>query len=257
MLLWFLKLFVKSLKILFCALPLTTVVFFLLIITNIWILATGTSEILALVPKISGFELVSPSQNTVLSISEALKGWWSENIYSHYGSGAYIPLLFLTIIMFIPVVSVFLCISALSSFGKLLFCLISIDIAIYILRALGQKSFITHCSQRNKNCLLLVGRMTHNPKNVLKVKLSLFLMLSYLNVMIEKSLLRKVVLFSIILLIRQSRDIIGWRNISKTKISRLLVFMTIFVNSTGRILSQNFLMILNFILWFSKLWRKN
>ena len=148
MLLWFLKLFVKSLKILFCALPLTTVVFFLLIITNIWILVTGTSEILALVPKISGFELVSPSQNTVLSISEALKGWWSENIYSHHGSGAYIPLLFLTIIMFIPVVSVFLCISALSSFGKLLFCLISIDIAIYILRALGQKSFITQFLDR-------------------------------------------------------------------------------------------------------------
>ena len=142
MLLWFVNLFFKALKFLFCALPVTTVFFSLLIIVNIVVLIYGSPEILNKIPDISGFKPVSPDQNTTLVIADGLKTWWKDNIYSYHGSGAYIPLFFLTIIMFIPVVSVFLCISALSSYKVLIFCLIAIDLIIYILRALGQKSFL-------------------------------------------------------------------------------------------------------------------
>ena len=148
MFMWFATLFFKALKLLFCALPLTAVSFFLLILTNIVIYIHGSSQILSLVPKIGGLELLTPSQNTTLAIADALKVWWSENIYSYRGTGAFIPLFFLTIIMFIPVVSVFLCISALSSFRLLIFSVVVLDAAIYIIRVLAGKNLVSQYLDR-------------------------------------------------------------------------------------------------------------
>ncbi len=148
MFMWFATLFFKALKLLFCALPLTAVSFFLLILTNIVIYIHGSSQILSLVPKIGGLELLTPSQNTTLAIADALKVWWSENIYSYRGTGAFIPLFFLTIIMFIPVVSVFLCISALSSFRLLIFSVVVLDAAIYIIRVLAGKNLLSQYLDR-------------------------------------------------------------------------------------------------------------
>ena len=148
MFMWFATLFFKALKLLFCALPFTAVSFFLLILTNIVIYIHGSSQILSLVPKIGGLELLVPSQNTTLAIADALKVWWSENIYSYRGTGAFIPLFFLTIIMFIPVVSVFLCISALSSFRLLIFSVVVLDAAIYIIRVLAGKNLVSQYLDR-------------------------------------------------------------------------------------------------------------
>ncbi len=143
MLMWFATIFFKALKLLFCALPFTGISLFLLIITNIVILFFGSPAFLSLVPKVGGFELFVPSENTTLSIAGALKAWWAENVYSYHGTGAYIPLIFLTIIMFIPVVSVFLCISVISSFRLLIFCVIVLDIAIYLVRAIAGNGIVS------------------------------------------------------------------------------------------------------------------
>ncbi len=143
MLLWFIKLFMKALKLFFCTFPITETVFFLLLILNLVIFFTGNSSLLSLFPDVAGLKLISPNRNTALYTADVLKTWWILNVYSYHGQGAYIPLLLLTIIMFIPVVSVFLCISVFSSFGTLIFFAVIADIAIYLLRAVLQKSFVS------------------------------------------------------------------------------------------------------------------
>ena len=154
MLSWFLGLFFKLLKLFFCALPITAVLFSFMIILNLVILISGSREVLNYIPAsvdtfvIGGMHLFSREKNTALIIFDALKSWWFSNIYSYHGSSAYLPLLLLTIIMFIPVISIFLCISVFSSFANLLFFIIVADIALYLVRALVSKSFLNQFLDR-------------------------------------------------------------------------------------------------------------
>ena len=148
MLLWFIKAFTKALKLFFCALPITSMIFFLLMVINLLILVIGNPYILSLIPKVFGISFLSPDKNTALLTADALKLWWASNVYVYHGQGSYIPLLFLTAIMFIPVVSIFLSFSVLTSYGSLLFVAIAGDAIIYLLRALFSKSFLAQFQDR-------------------------------------------------------------------------------------------------------------
>ena len=143
MLMWFFSVFFIALKLFFCVLPLTGISFSILIIVNIIVLVSGSSAFLSLAPNVGGFTLFVPSDNTTLAIADALKIWWHENVYSYHGTGAYIPLFFLTIIMFIPVAGVFLCISAYSSFRLLILGIVVLDIAIYLVRTIAGNGIVS------------------------------------------------------------------------------------------------------------------
>jgi hypothetical protein len=84
----------------------------------------------------------------VTNIFNDLKTWWNESVYIYKGSPLYVFLLILTILMFIPVITVLLSISVLMSFNKILFVCIIADAVIYVLRAMIGKSFVVQALDR-------------------------------------------------------------------------------------------------------------
>ena len=142
MLLWFLKSFVKCLKIFFSLAPATSIVFVLFFILSIVTVSTGGSAPLPTSVAVAGTTVTLSSKENVLSLFESLKAWWTSSVLSSKGTSAYILMILLTILMFVPVVTVFLCISVFSSFGQLLFYAILVDVAIYLIRAVFAKSFV-------------------------------------------------------------------------------------------------------------------
>ncbi len=77
-----------------------------------------------------------------------LKSWWITSIYSYHGQSAYIPLFILTILMFVPVMTVFLCLTVLLSYGRYLFFAVAADAIWYLLRAILGKNFIAQAAGR-------------------------------------------------------------------------------------------------------------
>ncbi len=173
MLTWFLKACSKVIKLFFCVLPVTAVCFFILLCINIFLLFGGNFGFLAIgAPENSqismphSFDMPNADINipdgvmqeandsfnrnnyVVTNIFNDLKTWWNESVYIYKGSPLYVFLLILTILMFIPVITVLLSISVLMSFNKILFVCIIADAVIYVLRAMIGKSFVVQALDR-------------------------------------------------------------------------------------------------------------
>lgn len=147
---WFFGLFFKMLKMLFCLLPVTSVAFVALLGINIFILVTGNVDKLVSTSESSisneGFReeaksLLSLGDKNVMGTYTAVRDWWMKDVYGYKGSVVYILLVFLTVIMFIPVATVLLCLTVFESYGIVLFSAIAVDAVIYVFRAILGKNF--------------------------------------------------------------------------------------------------------------------
>ena len=182
---WFGKSFLKFLKLLYVVLPITCIVFVLLFLVNIFVLCTGESGIIQGgapeigQPGMTGQEMSgNPAMPSIPDINipgdfvddakvqqEAgnmllrdrlvvsnmfgeLKTWWTSNVYSYHGSTPYIFLLILTILMFLPVVSILLVFSVFASFGNILFISVVADAALYLIRAITGATFVKQAQGR-------------------------------------------------------------------------------------------------------------
>ena len=153
MITWFLKALFKFFKLLYVFLPVTAVVFILLIILSIstaFGVHMPADLISSLNPELGERfrTLLDSNYKNLLFIALNLYIWWGGTIDSHKGSWIYYLLILLTIIMFVPVVSVFLFWSVLSSFGPVLFGAIVLDAVLYVLRALFGQTFIAQAGAR-------------------------------------------------------------------------------------------------------------
>ena len=160
---WFLKSFIKLVKLFYVALPVTCFVFFLLFFLNIFLLLGGFNTIISTIPEDTQvMQVADPmlhnGRHVVISVFSELYRWWMFNVYSYHGKAAYIPLFILTILMFIPVVCVFLCISVFLSFGNVLFIAVVVDAILYLLRALMGKSFLSQAMGRYYRLFPEAGR---------------------------------------------------------------------------------------------------
>ncbi len=154
MLSWFGKSFTKFLKLLYVVLPVTCIIFVLLFLVNIFMLCTGESNIIPAnlvndqqIQQEANIILIKDSR-VVSKMFGELKSWWLENVYSLHGSPAYIFLLILTVLMFLPVICVLLCFSVFSGFGSILFIAVVVDAALYLLRAIIGSSFLKQAQGR-------------------------------------------------------------------------------------------------------------
>ena len=173
MLSWFIKAYVRFLKLFFCILPVTSISFFLLLCINVFLLFGGNFGLLSIGagpdPQIQAphsldiqssdlnipEEMVKEANSSfaknnyvVTSFYNDIRTWWIESVYSYKGAPLYIFLLILTIIMIIPVGTILLSISVFMSFSKIIFFCIIADAAIYILRAFIGKGFVTQALDR-------------------------------------------------------------------------------------------------------------
>ena len=173
MLSWFIKAYVRFLKLFFCILPVTSISFFLLLCINVFLLFGGNFGLLSIgagpdpqiqAPHsldIQGSDLNIPEEMVkeanssfaknnyvVTSFYNDIRTWWIESVYSYKGAPLYIFLLILTIIMIIPVGTILLSISVFMSFSKIVFFCIIADAAIYVLRAFIGKGFVTQALDR-------------------------------------------------------------------------------------------------------------
>ena len=174
---WFGKSFAKLLKLLYVVLPVTCIIFVLLFLVNIFMLCTGEgnmipegvnpdaaidSQVAPPIPEINipgnlvddkqvqkeaGLILIRDSRVVSRMFGE-LKSWWIGNVYSLQGSAAYIFLLILTVLMFLPVICVLLCISVFSGFSSVLFIAVVVDAALYLVRAITGSSFLKQAQGR-------------------------------------------------------------------------------------------------------------
>ena len=148
---WFMKAFLRFLKFCYVFLPITSIVFVLLFLLNIFTLATGQG----IMPGQGPMPQPEPLMDNVLqgqqitrSVFGELKSWWITSIYSYHGQSAYIPLFILTILMFVPVMTVFLCLTVLLSYSRYLFFAVAADAIWYLLRAILGKNFISQAAGR-------------------------------------------------------------------------------------------------------------
>ncbi|SFP43354.1 hypothetical protein SAMN04487928_10230 [Butyrivibrio proteoclasticus] len=173
MLSWFIRAYVRFLKLFFCILPITSISFFLLLCINVFLLFGGNFGLLSIgsgpdsqiqaphsldiqgsdlnIPE----EMVKEANNSitknnyfVTSFYNDIRTWWIEAVYSYKGAPLYIFLLILTIIMIIPVGTILLSISVFMSFSKIIFFCIIADAVIYVLRAFIGKGFVTQALDR-------------------------------------------------------------------------------------------------------------
>ncbi len=160
---WFLKSFLKIIKLFFAALPVTCIVYFLLLIVNIFMLFGGFGTIVGNIPE--GTEIAQQAtpmldrgRHVTVSIFAELYRWWMFNVHSYKGSGAYIALLVLTVLMFLPVVCVLLVFSVFLSYGNVLFIGAVVDAVLYVLFAIFGRSFISQLQGRYYRLFPEVGR---------------------------------------------------------------------------------------------------
>ncbi|RKM56013.1 hypothetical protein D6855_15395 [Butyrivibrio sp. CB08] len=139
---WFMKAFVKGLKLFFVVLPITAISFSILFGVSIYILFSGINP----VPQ----ELLGSKETSlaVISLFDSLKVWWTQSIFAYKGQASYILLFILSILMFIPVMTAFIAFSVFVSFGKLLFYAVLADAVFYLLRALIGQSFVHQALSR-------------------------------------------------------------------------------------------------------------
>lgn len=160
---WFLKSFLKLVKLFFAALPITCIVFFLLYIVNIFLLFGGFNSIVGNIPEGTDIArqatpILDNGRHVTVAIFAELYRWWMFNVHSYSGSAAYIALLVLTVLMFLPVVCVLLLISVFASYGNVLFIGTVVDAVLYVLMALFGKSFISQLMGRYYRLFPEAGR---------------------------------------------------------------------------------------------------
>ncbi len=160
---WFLKSMLKVVKLFFAALPVTCIVFFLLFIVNIFMLFGGFNSIVGNIPE--GGEIAQQAtpmldrgRHVTTAIFAELFRWWMFNVHSFKGKAAYIALLLLTILMFLPVVCVLLLISVFASYGNVLFIGMVVDAVLYVLMALFGKNFLAQFMGRYYRLFPEAGR---------------------------------------------------------------------------------------------------
>ncbi len=164
---WFIKHFLNVLKVFYCALPLAAVCFVFLFVINIISLLFGEFSLSDSADS-SAISILAPILNkgfsSTLKMFSDLKDFWISSIYVYHGSAVYILLFILTVLMFVPVVSVLLTISVFSSGALLIFYAICIDAAVYLLRAVLGKSFIKQYLTRYFKIFKEAGKK-HDEKN--------------------------------------------------------------------------------------------
>ncbi|MBP3277543.1 MAG: hypothetical protein J6M44_01165 [Butyrivibrio sp.] len=139
---WFFRALFKGLKFFFVFLPITSIIFAILFLVSIFVLVTGQNPLPQAIP------LSQEPSGIILPLFESLKLWWISSVYSYKGQASYILLLILTVLMFIPVMTVFLCFSVLAGFGNILFFSVVADAVLYLLGALIGKSFVHQALSR-------------------------------------------------------------------------------------------------------------
>ncbi len=139
---WFFRAFLKGLKFFFVFLPITSIIFALLFLVSIFVLVTGQNPLPQAIP------LSKEPSGIILPLFESLKLWWISSVYSYKGQASYVLLLILTILMFVPVMTVFLCFSVFAGFGNILFFSVVADAVLYLLGALIGKSFVHQAMSR-------------------------------------------------------------------------------------------------------------
>jgi len=139
---WFFRACLKGLKLLFVFLPITSIIFALLFLVSIFVLVTASN------PLPQGIPLSKDPSLVILPMFESLKLWWIESVYSYKGEASYILLLILTVLMFIPVMTVFLCFFVFAGFGNILFFSVVADAVFYLLGAIIGKSFARQALSR-------------------------------------------------------------------------------------------------------------
>ncbi len=149
---WFLRAFLKGLKLFFVFLPITSIIFALLFLVSIFVLVTGQNPLPQAIP------LSKEPSLTIIPLFESLKLWWISSVYSYKGEASYILLLILTVLMFIPVMSVFLCFSVFAGFGNLLFFSVVADAVLYLLGAIIGRSFVHQALSRYYRLFPEAGR---------------------------------------------------------------------------------------------------
>ena len=187
---WFGKSFFKLVKLVYVVIPITCIVLVLLFCANIFILFGNSGQILSsrseaggitsdvVVPEIdipgnivsddkvrqgAGYILDHGTATTVRIFGD-LYSWWMKAVYFYHGSLSYIPLFILTVLMFIPVVSVLLVFSVLASYSNLLFFTVVADAFLYVVRAVLGSSFIKQALSRYYRLFPEAGRR-HYEKN--------------------------------------------------------------------------------------------
>ncbi len=148
MLLWFIKAFVKVLKLFFSVLPITAIFFILFLVFTLIIVVCGNTAPFPYHIEIGGTSFFIASKDSASPLFSALKDWWAGSISTTKGTLSYVILLALTVLMFVPVTTVFLCISTLASYGTLLFYACLLDVAVYLIRMLFGKNIVAQMLDR-------------------------------------------------------------------------------------------------------------
>ncbi len=146
---WFVRAFVKFFKFFIVTLPVTAVVFLILMLVNLAFLLSGGSLVTpseAMGPDAS--KILSGGAMITLSLFGSLKTWWLGAMAGGSNSGASLVILILSILMFIPVICVLLFISVVLSYGSVLFISVVADAVLYIIMAVFGKSFISQAMGR-------------------------------------------------------------------------------------------------------------
>lgn len=143
---WFLKTVLRVIKYFYIILPVTSVVFNVLLFVSIIVLATGSSSFTTAVPMLD--PMLENDSRSVAALYSSLLLWWKGTVLPYKGTLIHVFLMFLTIIMFCPVMLVLLCIAVFTSFGHILFFAVCADAALYLLRAVIGQSFLKQAAGR-------------------------------------------------------------------------------------------------------------
>ncbi|MBO4456313.1 MAG: hypothetical protein J5802_01190 [Butyrivibrio sp.] len=167
MLTWFLKLFFKLIKYLYCVLPATAIVFVALFALNTYLLISGINKIptdAVANQKIEATaeDIIATGNAQVEYFHKELMNWWKAEIYKYNGTVQYILLLVLSLILLIPVASVLLCITVFVSYGKLLFYAAIVDAVIYIVFAVSGRSAVSVIQNRLYKLVPEIGKRKFN-----------------------------------------------------------------------------------------------
>jgi len=174
---WFFRTFIKLFKLLFVVLPITSALFVILFCVNVFLLLGNAGKFASLseldIPgdvldeekvKTDALSMINNGTVVTKKLFSELFSWWIKNIYSYHGTSSYVLLLILTILMFLPVVSIFICITVPASYGQLLFFAVVADAALYLMRSLLGKSPLKQALSRYFRLFPDAGRR-HYEKN--------------------------------------------------------------------------------------------
>ena len=160
---WFFKSFLKAARLFLAALPVTCIVFFMLFIVNIFLLFGGFNSIVGNIPEGTDIArqatpILDKGRHVTVAVFAELYRWWMFNIHPYHGQAAYIALLILTVLMFIPVICILLVISVFMSYGNVLFLGTVVDAVLYVLRAVFGKNFLAQFMDRYYRLFPEAGR---------------------------------------------------------------------------------------------------